>query len=210
MILAFHKPYGVLSRFTPDGSANRTLSEFGFPMGVHPVGRLDADSEGLLLLSDERWINGGLLDPSLKHPRVYLVQIEGIPNSGALARLSGGVVLKDFTSRPCRVILPMPQPVIAPREPPIRVRRQIPDCWIILEMNEGKNRKVRRMTAAVGHPTLRLIRIRIGCLELGDLALGAWKTVSAAEIFPVSDRSVHKRRGLSLKPTNGENKQDKS
>ena len=153
MILAFHKPYGVLSRFTPDGSPNRTLTEFGFPKDVYPIGRLDADSEGLLLLSDEAGLNTRLLDPERGHARCYWAQVERIPAAEALAALSVGVPIQEYTTRPCRVWLLDPQPDMPPRNPPIRVRKSVPDCWIALELTEGKNRQVRRMTAAIGHPT---------------------------------------------------------
>jgi 23S rRNA pseudouridine2457 synthase len=181
MILAFHKPYGVLSQFTPDGSPNRTLAEFGFPKGVYPIGRLDADSEGLLLLSDEAGLNTRLLDPEHGHSRRYRAQVERIPATEALDRLAGGVSIQDYTTRPCRAWILDPQPEIAPRDPPIRVRKNVPDCWIELELTEGKNRQVRRMTAAIGHPTLRLLRVAIGRLELGDLAPGTWRELGSEE-----------------------------
>ena len=178
MLVAFHKPYGVISQFTPDGSANRTLAEFGFPPGVYPLGRLDADSEGLLLLSDEPELNERLLHPRHGHRRVYWVQVERIPNAEALKRLSKGVAIQGRKTFPCRAWILDPQPDGPPRDPPIRFRKSVPDCWIGVELTEGRNRQVRRMTAAIGHPTLRLIRVQIGGLELGDLAAGKWKTVS--------------------------------
>ena len=181
MILAFHKPYGVLSQFTPDGSPNRTLAEFGFPKDVYPIGRLDADSEGLLLLSDEAGLNTRLLDPQNAHHRCYWAQVERIPSAESLARLAAGVRIQDYKSRPCNVLLLDPQPDVAPRNPPIRVRKSVPDCWIALELTEGKNRQVRRMTAAIGHPTQRLLRVRIGTLELGDLLAGQWREITPQE-----------------------------
>ena len=181
MILAFHKPYGVLCQFTPDGSPNRTLAEFHFPPGVYAIGRLDADSEGLLLLSDEPGLNTRLLDPERGHPRCYWAQVERIPSTEALHRLAAGVTIQDYTSRPCLVEMLDPQPEIPPRDPPIRIRHHVPDCWIAIELTEGKNRQVRRMTAAIGHPTLRLLRIRIGGLMLGDLNPGEWRKIHAAE-----------------------------
>ena len=181
MILAFHKPYGVLSRFTPDGSPNRTLTEFGFPKDVYPIGRLDADSEGLLLLSDEAGLNTRLLDPERGHARCYWAQVERIPSAEALAVLAAGVPIQEYTTRPCRAWLIEPQPDLPPRDPPIRVRINVPDCWIALELIEGKNRQVRRMTAAISHPTLRLIRVGMGTLELGTLASGSWRELSGAE-----------------------------
>ncbi|MCX6936233.1 MAG: pseudouridine synthase, partial [Verrucomicrobia bacterium] len=140
MLLAFHKPYGVLSQFTPDGSPNRTLAEFGFPKNVYPLGRLDADSEGLLLLSDEPGLNTLLLDPQHAHVRCYWAQVEGIPNEEKLKSLSEGVPLGNYQTLPCRAWLLDPQPTLPPRVPPIRVRKTIPDCWIALELTEGKNR----------------------------------------------------------------------
>jgi 23S rRNA pseudouridine2457 synthase len=181
MILTFHKPYGVLSQFTPDGSPNRTLADFGFPKGAYPIGRLDADSEGLLLLSDETGLNTRLLDPEHRHSRRYWAQVERIPTAEALVQLSGGVTIQDYKTRPCKVRLLDPQPEVPPRDPPIRVRKSVPDCWIELELTEGKNRQVRRMTASIGHPTLRLLRVQIGSLELGGLAPGAWRELAAAE-----------------------------
>ena len=181
MLLAFHKPYGVLSQFTPDGSPHRTLAEFGFPKEVYPLGRLDADSEGLLLFSDEPGLNSQLLDPEHGHPRTYWAQVERIPTSEALQKLSLGMVIEERRTLPCRTWFLEPQPSMPPRDPPIRYRKNVPDCWIGLELTEGKNRQVRKMTAAVGHPTLRLIRVKIGGLELGNLAPGIWKELSPGE-----------------------------
>ncbi|MCE9543510.1 MAG: pseudouridine synthase [Verrucomicrobia bacterium] len=181
MILAFHKPYGVISQFTPDDSPNRVLAEFGFPKGVYPIGRLDADSEGLLLLSDESGLNTCLLDPERGHPRRYWAQVERIPTTQSLAQLAAGVTIQDYTTRPCRIWMLDPQPEVPPRDPPIRVRKSVPDCWIAIELTEGKNRQVRKMTAAIGHPTLRLLRVSIGELGLGQLAAGAWRETDAGE-----------------------------
>src|SRR5437016_12478739 len=162
MLLAFHKPYGVLSRFTTDGSANRTLAEFALPKNVYPIGRLDADSEGLLLLSDEARLNQRLLHPRNAHEREYWVQVERIPSSQALRNLARGVVIQTRKTLPCVARLLDPQPEMPPREPPIRFRKTVPTCWLSLQLIEGKNRQVRKMAAAIGHPTLRLIRVRIG------------------------------------------------
>jgi len=182
MLLAFNKPYGVLSRFTADGSANRTLAEFAFPKNVYPIGRLDADSEGLLLLSDEAGLNQRLLHPRNAHEREYWVQVEKIPVAETLRRLEqGGVVIQERKSMPCRAWLLDPQPEVAPRDPPIRFRKNVPACWLGLELIEGKNRQVRRMTASIGHPTLRLIRVRIGRFELRDLAFGRWRALNEIE-----------------------------
>ena len=210
MLIAFNKPYGVLSQFTGDGSPNRPLAEFGFPKNVYAIGRLDADSEGLLLLSDEAKWNAQLLLPRHAHEREYWAQVEKIPTREALDKLQHGLVIQCHKTLPCRAWLLEPQPQISdvvagvsrlqnlndqsgltsaatsikipPRVPPIRFRKSVPDCWIGLELVEGKNRQVRRMTAAIGHPTLRLMRVRIGNFLLGDLPPGKWKQLSAEEI----------------------------
>lgn len=174
MLLAFHKPHGVISQFTPDGSKNRTLSEFGFPRGVYSIGRLDADSEGLLLLSDEAALNQRLLHPRRAHRREYWAQVERFPAPQALQLLESGVMLDGRKTLRARAWILDPQPEFPPRVSPIRYRKNIPACWIALELVEGKNRQVRRMTAAAGHPTLRLIRTRIGRFELADLKAGSW------------------------------------
>ena len=182
MLIALHKPYGVLSQFTPEpGSRWRTLADFDLPPRVYALGRLDADSEGLLLLSDEPGLNSRLLDPEAGHRREYWAQVEGMPETAVLARLSRGISLGDYTTRPCTVRKLEPAPVVPPRDPPIRQRKNIPDCWLSLELIEGKNRQVRRMTAAIGHPTLRLRRLRIGKFELGTLAPGQWRELGAAD-----------------------------
>ena len=181
MLIAFHKPYGVLSQFTPDGSPNRTLAEFGFPKDIYPIGRLDADSEGLILLSDEPGLNTRLLDPKNTHNRCYWAQVEGVPTPTSLQKLSHGVSIGNHQTLPCRAWVLDPQPQLSPRDPPIRVRKTVPDRWIALELTEGKNRQVRKMTAAVGHPTLRLLRVRIGALELGGLKPGNWRELSPAD-----------------------------
>lgn len=182
MLIALHKLYGVLSQFTPEpGSQWRTLAEFGLPRGVYALGRLDADSEGLLLLSDEAGLNTQLLDPRNAHRREYWAQVERVPSAEALARLRSGIVLGDFRTQPCAARLLTPPSDLPPRDPPIRFRQNVPDAWLALELVEGKNRQVRRMTAAVGHPTLRLIRVRIGGLSLGELPAGKWRELNAEE-----------------------------
>ena len=181
MLVAFHKPYGVISQFTPDGSPNRTLAEFAFPPDVYPIGRLDADSEGLLLLSDEPEWNARLLLPRQGHRRVYWAQVERVPTEAVLRRLQTGVLIQGHKPLPCRAWVLEPQPEMPPREPPIRFRQTVPTCWIGLELVEGKNRQVRRMTAAIGHPTVRLIRVQIGGLKLGELAPGGWKKLGPHE-----------------------------
>jgi 23S rRNA pseudouridine2457 synthase len=180
MLIAFHKPYGVLSQFTPDQPGQRTLAEFGFPKEVFPIGRLDQDSEGLILLGNEReWVNR-LLEPRHGHPRTYHVQIEGLPQNEALRRLAlGGIDIKGHRTLPCQARALDPD--YPPRDPPVRFRKSVPDCWIELVLTEGKNRQVRRMTAAVGHPTLRLIRVAIGSFRLSPLAAGEWRELTAGD-----------------------------
>jgi 23S rRNA pseudouridine2457 synthase len=183
VLLAFHKPYGVLSQFTAEpGSRWRTLADFGLPPRVYPLGRLDADSEGLLLLSDEPGLNSRLLDPKHAHLREYWVQVERVPDAAALTRLErGDLRIEGHRTLPCRARRFVTPPSVPPRDPPIRFRKNVPDTWLSLELVEGKNRQVRRMTAAIGHPTLRLIRARIGRFTLGNLAPGTWRELSTAE-----------------------------
>lgn len=181
MLIAFNKPYGVLSQFTSDGSPNRPLLEFAFPKNIYPIGRLDADSEGLLLLSDEPQLNELLLHPRREHQRIYWAQVERIPTPESLAKLKKGLLIQGHKTLPCRAWFLDPQPVVPPRNPPIRFRKSVPDCWIGLELVEGKNRQVRRMTAAIGHPTLRLIRVQIGNFNLKNLEPGKWKILSPDE-----------------------------
>jgi len=180
MLLAFNKPYGVISQFTPDGSPNLTLAEFQFPPRVYPIGRLDANSEGLLLLSDEPELNERLLHPRNAHKRVYLAQVDRIPSPEALAQLERGVTISGHRTLPCSARL-LPDLELPPRDPPIRFRKNVPTAWIELELVEGKNHQVRKMTAVVGHPTLRLIRTRIGKFELGTIQVGSWRELSEAE-----------------------------
>ncbi|MBA4150200.1 MAG: pseudouridine synthase [Verrucomicrobia bacterium] len=181
MLIAFNKPYGVLSQFSPDGSPNRPLAEFNFPKEVYPIGRLDADSEGLLLLSDEAELNQRLLHPTRGHQRIYWAQVERVPAADALKKMEQGIVIQDRKTLPCHAWLLEPQPEVPPRDPPIRFRKSVADCWIGLELVEGKNRQVRRMTAAIGHPTLRLMRVQIGKYTLDNLKPGAWKILTPGE-----------------------------
>ncbi len=192
MLLAFHKPYGVLSQFTKEHESHRTLAEFGFPKNVFPIGRLDSDSEGLILLSDEAHWNATLLHPKRAHERTYHSQVEGIPAEHDLEKLRRGVKLPDFTTLPCKARLLDPAPEHPPRVPPIRQRKSVPDSWIELKLIEGKNRQVRRMTAAVGFPTLRLIREAIGALSMKPLELdaGIWRELSDEEKKLLSIRSL--------------------
>jgi 23S rRNA pseudouridine2457 synthase len=186
MVIAFHKPYGVLCQFTPDQPGQRTLADFGFPAGVYPVGRLDMDSEGLLLLSDEPGFNNRLLDPKTAHPRTYWAQVEGLPTAQAIATLQrGGVVIQGHRTLPCRVWLLEDEPDFEPRDPPVRFRQAIPTSWLELQLTEGKNRQVRRMTAAVGFPTLRLVRVAIGMLQGNFLVRGTWEKLAPDEIAKI-------------------------
>jgi len=181
MLIAFNKHFGVISQFTSDGSPHRTLAEFGFPPGVYSLGRLDAESEGLLLLSDEPGLNERLLHPRHAHRRIYWAQVERIQSPLALQNLEKGLGVLGRQTLPCRAWILEPQPQVPQRQPPIRFRKNVPECWIGLELIEGKNRQVRRMTAAIGHPTLRLIRVQIGDLALGELPVGQWKILCTPE-----------------------------
>lgn len=176
-LIRFNKPFDVLPQFTDHGSASsprRTLSDFIAIPGVYPAGRLDRDSEGLMLLTDDGRLQARISNPRHKMEKTYFVQVEGVPDAAAIRALESGVTLKDGPTRPARAE-PIPEPDwLWPRTPPIRVRKSVPDSWISLTLSEGRNRQVRRMTAAVGHPTLRLIRWRIGDWTLEGLAPGAW------------------------------------
>ena len=181
MLVAFNTPYGVLCQFTDRSSPPRpTLAGFGLPPEVYPAGRLDFDSEGLLLLTDDGALAHRLTDPRHKRPKTYLVQVEGAPNAAQLDALRRGVVLKDGPTRPARVLVVAAPAWLWPRDPPVRFRKSVPDAWLELTLTEGRNRQVRRMTAAVGLPTLRLIRTAIGPHALAGLAPGAWRAVDAA------------------------------
>jgi 23S rRNA pseudouridine2457 synthase len=178
----FFKPYGVVSQFTREG-AWRSLRDFGpFPEGVYPAGRLDADSEGMLLLTDDNWIKQRLTDPVFRHPRTYAVQVEGVPGDAALQVLRAGVNIEGRKTRPAQVRIIEPEPAFPERAAPIRTRKRIPTAWLELIITEGRNRQVRRMTAAVGHPTLRLIRTRIGDLTLDGLVPGDRRELNSREV----------------------------
>ena len=178
-LIAFNKPYGVLSQFTDAGSPSPrpTLSDFIGMSGVYPAGRLDRDSEGLLLLTDDGRLQARIADPRHKAPKTYLVQVEGETDEAALARLREGVVLNDGPTRPAQAER-IADPALWPRDPPVRFRKSVPDCWLRITLREGRNRQVRRMTAAVGHPTLRLVRWAIGEWALDGLAPGEWREVA--------------------------------
>jgi len=172
-LIRFNKPYGVLSQFTPEGRW-RGLKDFIDMPGIYVAGRLDADSEGLLLLTDDGKLQARIADPRFKMEKVYWVQVEGVPTDAALAALRAGVQLNDGVTLPARARLLDPPPDVWERQPPIRERRNIPTAWLELAIREGRNRQVRRMTAAVGLPTLRLIRAAIGPHTLDGLAPGSW------------------------------------
>ena len=173
-LIRFNKPYGVLSQFTPEGRW-RGLKDFIDMPGVYVAGRLDADSEGLLLLTNDGKLQARISDPRFKMEKTYWVQVEGTPDEAALAALRAGVQLNDGLTRPARARLLDPPPAVWDRNPPIRVRQAIPTAWIELAISEGRNRQVRRMTAAVGLPTLRLVRAAIGPHTLDGLVPGTWR-----------------------------------
>ncbi|WP_197513200.1 pseudouridine synthase [Acidihalobacter aeolianus] len=174
MLILFNKPYGVLPQFT-DGDGRQTLADYIPVPGVYAAGRLDRDSEGLLLLTDDGSLQHRIADPAQKMSKAYWVQVEGEPDEAALALLRSGVELRDGLTLPAKAVRIEVPPILWPRDPPIRVRRAIPTSWLLLTLNEGRNRQVRRMTAAVGHPTLRLIRYRIGSWTLDGLVPGEWR-----------------------------------
>lgn len=181
--LLFHKPYGVLCQFTDrSGTPRRTLAEFISLPGVYSAGRLDQDSEGLLLLTDDGPLAHRLTDPAYAHPRTYWVQVERVPDARAIAQLERGVVIEGTRTRPAKARLLPEEPSLAPRDPPIRFRKTVPTAWLELTLTEGRNRQVRKMTASVGHPTLRLVRVAIGALRLEDLAPGKWRDATPDEV----------------------------
>lgn len=175
--IIFHKPFNVLSQFTPEDGA-RSLSEFNLPPEVYAAGRLDKDSEGLLLLTNDGPLIERLLNPKNEKPKTYWVLVERVPTEEELERMRIGLKIEDYLTKPCLVKILHPQPDVAPRDPPVRYRKTVQDIWIEMTITEGKNRQIRKMTAAVGHPTLRLIRKKMGNLELGEMAPGEWKEIS--------------------------------
>jgi 23S rRNA pseudouridine2457 synthase len=178
--ILFHKPYDVLPCFTDPGG-RPTLADYIAVPGVYAAGRLDRDSEGLMILTSDGALAHRITDPKHKFPKVYWVQVERIPDDAALERLRHGVVLSGTRTRPAEVRRLMPEPTLPERSVPIRVRRTVPTAWLEIVLHEGMNRQVRRMTAAVGHPTLRLVRMAIGPFQLGDLAVGRWRMITAQE-----------------------------
>ena len=184
MLVGFNKPHAVLCQFTDRSTPPRpTLAGFGLPAGVYPAGRLDHDSEGLLLLTDDGALVHRISDPRHRLAKTYLVHVEGAPSPEQLARLREGLTLRDGPTRPADVRLLGEAPPLWPRDPPVRVRKTVPDAWLELVISEGRNRQVRRMTAAVGLPTLRLVRQAIGAVHLATLAPGQWRELPHAAPF---------------------------
>jgi pseudouridine synthase len=179
--IALFKPYDVVCQFS-DAQGRRTLKDLVRIPGIYPVGRLDQDSEGLLLLTDDGRLAHRLTDPRFEHPKTYLVQVERIPDPIALEAVRRGVILKDGRTRPAQAELLTDSPALPDRIVPIRFRKHVPTAWLRLTIREGRNRQVRRMTAAVGHPTLRLVRIAIGPITVGDLAIGQWRELNVQEL----------------------------
>lgn len=195
--IRFNKPFDVLPQFTDRANAyspRSTLSEFIDLPGVYPAGRLDRDSEGLMLLTDNGKLQAQISDPKHKMAKTYWVQVEGLPDSAALKALRDGVTLKDGLTRPAKARLIDEPQDLWPRVPPIRERKSVPDCWIELTIREGRNRQVRRMTAAVGHPTLRLIRARIGDWTLEGLEPGTWDSLPMPTLNSAPTRKRDRRR----------------
>jgi len=182
--LLFYKPYDVLTQFTDNSSETprQTLKDYISIPAIYPVGRLDRDSEGLLLLTNHGQLQHRLSDPQFQHPRTYWVQVERIPDAAALAQLQQGVTIQGYRTRPAQVKLLPTEPSLPPREPPIRFRKNVPTAWLEMTLTEGKNRQVRRMTAAVGFPTLRLVRVAIAQLRLEGLEPGQWRDLTAPEV----------------------------
>ncbi len=182
VVILFFKPYGVLSQFTRE-TGKQSLADFGpFPPDVYPVGRLDADSEGLLLLTNDKTLKHRLTSPQYSHTKTYLVQIERIPDETALEKLRKGVTIQEKKTRPAGVKLLENEPKLLERSVPVRFRKSVPTAWLEITLTEGRNRQIRHMTAAVGHPTLRIVRIRIGALDLGSLGPGKNRRLTEEEI----------------------------
>jgi 23S rRNA pseudouridine2457 synthase len=189
-VVRFYKPYGVLTKFT-DSNNRPTLADYIDVAGIYAAGRLDKDSEGLLLLTNHNALKTRLTEPRYAHTRTYLVQVERIPDAGALRQLREGVDIRNYRTRPADVMLLPHTPDLPPRDPPVRYRKTVPTAFLQMTLTEGKNRQVRRMTAAVGHPTLRLIRIGIGPITLDGLQPGDWQDLS-----PDDTRALYSSVGL--------------
>ncbi len=191
--LLFYKPYNVLSQFTDSDvnhrSDRQTLQNYIPVPDVYPVGRLDQDSEGLMLLTDDGLLQHRLSDPRFQHPRTYWAQVERIPDAAAIAQLRQGVQIQDYRTRSVQAKLLSQEPNLPTRVPPIRDRKSIPTAWLEITLTEGRNRQVRRMTAAVGFPTLRLVRVAIAHLRLEGLTLGEWRDLSEVELSPLFSRN---------------------
>jgi 23S rRNA pseudouridine2457 synthase len=194
--IALYKPYDVLCQFSDSGGRS-TLKDFVAIENIYPAGRLDRDSEGLILLTDDGGLAHRLTDPRFEHPKTYLVQVDGAMAVGAVESLSRGVVLNDGPTRPAQAELLASPPTLPERPVPIRFRKSVPTSWLRLTIREGRNRQIRRMTAAVGHPTLRLVRIAIGPVSLGDLGPGQWRDLDARELTALATLA---RRGLARQP----------
>lgn len=179
-IIRFYKPYGVLTKFT-DAEGRPTLADYIDIADIYPAGRLDMDSEGLLILTDFGLLSQRLTDPAYRHPRTYLVQVERIPDEASLEKLRWGVVIENKKTLPAQVELLPADPDLPPRDPPVRFRKTVPTAFLKMTLHEGRNRQVRKMTAAVGHPTLRLIRISSGPIQLEGLQPGEWRDLSDDE-----------------------------
>ncbi|MBL1175140.1 pseudouridine synthase [Pantanalinema sp. GBBB05] len=184
--LLFYKPYNVICQFTDDSppaqTTRQTLKDYIAVANVYPVGRLDQDSEGLMLLTNHGTLQHRLIDPQFQHPRTYWVQVERIPDEAALQHLQQGVVIQGYRTRPAQVTRLVEEPPLPPRDPPIRYRKQVPTTWLEITLTEGRNRQVRRMTAAVGFPTLRLVRVQIANLSIAGLSPGQWRDLTATEL----------------------------
>lgn len=203
--ILFYKPYGVLSQFTKDTPTRSTLKDYIEVPDIYPVGRLDWDSEGLLLLTNHGQLQHRLCDPRFGHERTYWVQVERIPDAAALTQLQEGVIIQDYRTRPAKVRLLPIEPPLPKRDPPIRFRKNVPTAWLEMTLKEGKNRQVRRMTAAVGFPTLRLVRVSIAHLHLDNLQPGQWRDITSSELklllnlaFAGGSRSSQRRRGIGV------------
>jgi 23S rRNA pseudouridine2457 synthase len=203
MLIALWKPYAYVSRFTPEGG-HPSLAELVPVRDIYPVGRLDHDSEGLLLLGDDGALAHRLTEPGGAHPRTYWVQVEGEPDAAARSALARGVAVQGRLTRPARVRLLREEPALPPRPVPIRVRKRVPTAWLEIELREGRNRQLRRMTAAVGHPTLRLVRVAIGPLRLLELGLspGEWRALDPDQERMLRDPASRQPRRPRASATN--------